>query len=254
MIEQYEEMDVKQNPGIEDILLPVVLVGGAVFAVWKFGLLHKLGILKKKEEEESEIITTATGVKTNYNVKVPTLAGIRIPLGSKSDLCSIAYIYIKKNKGNIAALQHGLNKHYGVGLTEDADWGTATLKALMYAVGKEKNSCKVYKKIGMKFVGKKGVAMSVGRRIIICPGSKIRSRGLGRGLGTGRRRGPLGVPLYQKFRKYRPSYKYRGVYGKGLGRGRGAGPIGIPYYIDSKPRIAKTDLFYSTKEDTRFEQ
>ena len=32
----------------------------------------------------------------------------------------------------------------------------------------------------------------------ICPGSKIRSGGLGRGLGTGRGKGPVGLPVKNK--------------------------------------------------------
>lgn len=31
-----------------------------------------------------------------------------------------------------------------------------------------------------------------------CPGSKIRSKGEGRGLGFGRKKGPIGVPIGQK--------------------------------------------------------
>jgi hypothetical protein len=34
-----------------------------------------------------------------------------------------------------------------------------------------------------------------------CPGSKIRSGGAGRGLGTGKGQGPLGVPIRDKFAK-----------------------------------------------------
>jgi len=33
-----------------------------------------------------------------------------------------------------------------------------------------------------------------------CPGSKIRSREKGRGLGRGKRRGPIGIPYKQKGR------------------------------------------------------
>jgi len=43
-----------------------------------------------------------------------------------------------------------------------------------------------------------------------CPGSKIRSKGMGRGLGRGMGKGPIGVPG-----------------GRGLGRGMGMGPIGM---------------------------
>ena len=32
----------------------------------------------------------------------------------------------------------------------------------------------------------------------VCPGSKIRSGGLGRGLGTGGGKGPIGVPVKNK--------------------------------------------------------
>ena len=32
----------------------------------------------------------------------------------------------------------------------------------------------------------------------ICPGSKIRSSGMGRGLGIGKGRGPIGIPIRSK--------------------------------------------------------
>ena len=73
-----------------------------------------------------------------------------------------------------------------------------------------------------------------------CPGSKIRSKGMGRGQGRGQGKGPIGVPVDEKDNKPTPESKM--VDGKpcpgskirskgkglGLGRGKGKGPIGVP--------------------------
>lgn len=52
--------------------------------------------------------------------------------------------------------------------------------------------------IASKMIGKSNLKVKKSKELK-CPGSKIRSKGLGRGLGRGKKLGPIGVPFKSKW-------------------------------------------------------
>ena len=204
----------KSNPG-EDILFTVAILAGLGFAAWKFGLLEKLGIIKPKGEIPVEPSKELPLAAANYTVKIPYVSTILKPI-----LATTIHATIKKNSANTRALQDGLNKSFAAGLSVDGKWGTNTNNAFWAAVKKTKGigitdkTLKTYKKIGIKVVTTKGKSVPIGRMVTYRRRTKPRTHRVRR----------EGEKLYEN----------------------------IPYKINGKKKVARGNLFYSTREDNRF--